>query len=268
MIARLGFAVATDVEPDVLIVDEVLSVGDAAFQQKSAERMQSFRAHGATILLVSHNLALVEAMCDRAIWLERGRIVAEGTASSVVRQYRGDDERAQAQRLAQAAGPAAHQRWGTGRIEIVAVRLKNGRGEATTIFQTGDTLVLEMDYLAHEPIPSPIFGMAIHRQDGVHITGPNTAFAGLTLPTLEGRGTVTYTVPYLPLLEGLYHISVAVLNHNDTEMFDYHDRCYPFRVVSNGRVRERYGMMTLQGEWMYQPAGSYASSGNRSDQPM
>jgi ABC-type polysaccharide/polyol phosphate transport system ATPase subunit len=266
MIARLGFAVATDIEPDVLIIDEVLSVGDAAFQQKSAERIQSFRASGTTILLVSHNLALVEAMCDRAIWLDRGRIVAEGNAASVGRKYRGDDTRAEAKRLAESAGPSLNQRWGTGLIEIVAVRLKNGNGEATTIFETGDTLVLEMDYLAHAPIPSPIFGMAIHRHDGVHITGPNTAFAGLTLPTVEGRGTVTYTVPYLPLLEGLYHISVAVLNYNDTEMFDYHDRCYPFRVIANGRVRERYGMMTLQGEWKYQPADSYASSRNRSDQ--
>ncbi len=268
MIARLGFAVATDVEPDVLIVDEVLSVGDAAFQQKSAERMQSFRANGATILLVSHNLALVEAMCDRAIWLDQGRIVAEGSASSVVRRYRGDDERAEAKRLAESVGPSLTQRWGTGRIEIVAVRLKNGTGEATTIFETGDTLVLEMDYIAHEPIPAPIFGMAIHRHDGVHITGPNTAFAGLTLPTLEGRGTVIYTVPYLPLLEGLYHISVAVVNHNDTEMFDYHDRCYPFRIIKkNSDVRERYGLMTLQGEWTYthRPSSSYASSGNRSD---
>lgn len=266
MVARLGFAVATDIEPDVLIVDEVLSVGDAAFQQKSAERMQSFRANGTTILLVSHNLALVEAMCDRAIWLDRGRIVAEGSASSVVRQYRGGDERVEAKRLAAAAGPTPAQRWGSGLIEIVAVRLKNARGEATTIFETGDTLVLEMDYLAHAAIPAPIFGMAIHRHDGVHITGPNTAFAGLTLPTLEGCGTVTYTVPYLPLLEGLYHISVAVVNHNDTEMFDYHDRCYPFRVVPNGQVRERYGMMTLQGTWTYRSASSYASFGNRSDQ--
>lgn len=267
MLARLGFAVATDVEPDVLIVDEVLSVGDAAFQQKSAERMQSFRANGTTILLVSHNLALVEAMCDRAIWLDRGRIVAEGTASSIVRQYRGDDASAEAKRLAESAGPAPSQRWGTGRIEIVAVRLKNGKGEATTIFETGETLVLEMDYIAHEPIPSPIFGMAIHRHDGVHITGPNTAFAGLTLPTLEGKGTVTYTVPYLPLLEGLYHISVAALNHTDTEMFDYHDRCYPFRIINqNGNMRERYGLMTLQGNWMHQIAN--VSSRNRSDQSM
>jgi len=252
MVARLGFAVATDVEPDILIVDEVLSVGDAAFQLKSAERIQSFRATDATILLVSHNLALVETMCDRAIWIDRGRVVAEGTANSVVHQYRGGDERAEAKRLAETAGPTPTQRWGSGLIEIVAVRLKNARGEEVAIFETGDALILEMDFLAHDAIPAPIFGIAIHRQDGVHITGPNTSFAGLTLPTLEGRGTVTYSIPNLPLLEGLYHISVAVVNQKDTEVFDYHDRCYPFRVVNeSSRVRERWGLVQLQGKWEY-----------------
>ena len=87
MVARLGFAVATDVDPDILILDEVLSVGDTAFQKKSAERIQSFRAHGATILFVSHDLAAVEAMCDRAFWLDHGKVVAEGSVSSVLYRY-------------------------------------------------------------------------------------------------------------------------------------------------------------------------------------
>jgi lipopolysaccharide transport system ATP-binding protein len=251
MIARLGFAVATDVEPDILIVDEVLSVGDAAFQQKSAERMQGFRATGATILLVSHNLALVESMCDRAVWLDHGRIIAEGTATSVVHQYRERDQAVEAARLAEQT--IAHQsRWGNRQIEIVRVRLLDEQGEEQTIFKTGEILVLEMDYQAHTPVAAPIFGMAIHRQDGVHITGPNTAFAGKELPVLEGEGTVTYSIPYLPLLAGLYAMTVAVVNHDDTETFDYHDRVYSFRVVNpEGGVRERYGIMTLQGEWKH-----------------
>jgi lipopolysaccharide transport system ATP-binding protein len=257
MIARLGFAVATDVEPDVLIIDEVLSVGDAAFQQKSAERIQGFRAMGATILLVSHDLALVESMCDRAVWLEHGRVVADGTANSVVHQYLVRDQAIEAARLAQAPEPQPANRWGSRLIEIVAVRVSDGKGTAQTLFKTGDKLVLQMDYQAHAPVPSPTFGMAIHRQDGIHITGPNTAFAGINLPTLDGKGTVTYTIPALPLLEGLYHISVAVLNHDDTEMFDYHDRLYPFRVVNDtSHVCERFGLITLRGEWTYaHPAG-------------
>jgi lipopolysaccharide transport system ATP-binding protein len=251
MIARLGFAVATDVEPDILIVDEVLSVGDAAFQQKSTERMQGFRATGAAILLVSHNLALVESMCDRAVWLDHGRIVAEGTATSVVHQYRERDQAAEAARLAEQT-IARQSRWGSRQIEIVRVRLLDGQGKEQTIFKTGEILVLEMDYQAHTPVAAPIFGMAIHRQDGVHITGPNTAFAGKELPVLEGEGTVTYSIPYLPLLAGLYAMTVAVVNHDDTETFDYHDRVYSFRVVNpEGGVRERYGIMTLQGEWKH-----------------
>jgi lipopolysaccharide transport system ATP-binding protein len=250
MVARLGFAVATDVDPDVLIVDEVLSVGDAAFQKKSAERIQAFRAAGATILFVSHSLDAVKTMCTRAIWLEHGRLVAEGTAESVVRQYLERDQTAEAERLSAQMQSEPANRWGTRRIEIVRVRLTNAAGADQTIFQTGDTLMLHLDYVAHEPIPAPVFGVAIHRHDGVHISGPNTSFAGLMLPTLKGSGTITYSIPGLPLLEGLYHISVAVVNQDDTETFDSHDQAYSFRVVNgNGDVRERYGLVTLRGEW-------------------
>lgn len=249
MIARLGFAVATDVDPDILIVDEILSVGDTAFQIKSLERIQGFRAAGATILLVSHNLDTVRSMCDHVIWLEHGRSVTQGSAEEVVYQYLYHDASVEAGRLA-GASPSPEQRWGSRRIEIKSVRILNQHGEAQTIFKTRDPLILQMDYETHEAIPSPIFGMAIHRQDGTHVTGPNTSTAGITLPTLDGCGTVTFKIPSLLLLEGLYYISAATTNQSDTEIFDYHDRAYPFRVVNGGgAIRERFGLMTLQGEW-------------------
>ncbi|MBI5033453.1 MAG: ABC transporter ATP-binding protein [Chloroflexi bacterium] len=250
MVARLGFAIATDVDPDILILDEVLSVGDVAFQQKSAERIQSFRAAGATILMVSHSMDTVEAMCDRGVWLDHGKLMADGNPAAVVQCYRGDDANVESKRLSVTGNLAANQRWGTGRIEIVNVRLFNEKDVEKTIFRTGDPLALQIDYKCHEAVPSPFFGMAIHRQDGIHITGPNSSFAGVIMPTLDGEGTVIYRVPYLPLLEGLYHISVAVVNQDDTEIFDYHDRAYPFRVVNyDGAMRERYGLVTLRGEW-------------------
>ena len=250
MVARLGFAIATDVDPDILILDEVLSVGDVAFQQKSAERIQSFRAAGATILMVSHSMDTVEAMCDRAVWLDHGKLMVDGNPAAVVQRYRGDDANVESKRLSAAGNLAANQRWGTGRIEIVSVRLLNEKGVEKTIFQTGDSLVLHIDYECHEKIPSPLFGLAIHRQDGIHITGPNTTFSGITLPLLQGNGSLTFLVSYLPLLDGLYYISVAVVNRDDTEIFDYHDRAYPFRVQNGGGgVRERYGLITLRGEW-------------------
>jgi lipopolysaccharide transport system ATP-binding protein len=253
MTARLGFAVATAWVPDILILDEILSVGDAAFQMKSAERIQQMRGEGATVLMVSHNPEAIQTNCDQAVWIDQGRVVVAGTSDMVARQYRGETIAVESKRLADSAKTEEpSKRWGTRAIEITHVRILNGQGAEQTIFRTGEQLVLEMQYEAHRPISAPIFGMAIHHHDGTHITGPNTSFAGLTLPTLAGTGTVKYAVPSLNLLEGLYHITVAVVNHDDTEMFDYHDRNYSFRVANEGGdILERQGLITLRGEWKH-----------------
>jgi lipopolysaccharide transport system ATP-binding protein len=267
MIARLGFSVATDKRPEILIVDEVLSVGDAEFQTKSFERIQGFQALGTTILLVSHSLEKVEQMCSRVVWLGHGKVVALGSAKAVVSQYLGRVAEEEANRLTQerqereqvlAQGHDGNvqrppDEWGNHKVEIVGVRITNEHGTEQTIFRTGQTMILDMHYIAHEPVQAPIFGIAIHRQDGIHVTGPNTAFADLKLPRLEGKGTVTYTIPYLPLLEGLYQFSMAVVNQDDSEIYDYHDRTFPFRVINMGEaIKERYGLMTLRGEWKHQ----------------
>ncbi|MCL4487658.1 MAG: ABC transporter ATP-binding protein [Chloroflexi bacterium] len=241
MVARLGFAVATDVDPDVLLVDEVLSVGDSRFQKKSAERIESFRAAGATILLVSHSLETVKSLCTRAIWLSRGRVMGTGSPMAVVQQYMENERSAD-----------SGWRFGTRRVEVEQVRLMNAKGEPQSVFKTGDTLVLEFDYCAHEAISSPVFGMALHRDDGIHVSGPNTSFAGVVLPTVQGHGTVTFTVPYLPLLEGAYRVSISAHNQGDTEFYDYHDRAYYFEVRNQeGGVQERFGLITLRGEWKH-----------------
>jgi lipopolysaccharide transport system ATP-binding protein len=252
MWARLGFAVAIDVEPDILIVDEVLSVGDQAFQRKCLDRIQEFRARGITILLVSHNIEMIEIMCHRAAWLDHGRLVVVGPAESVARQYREHSAGAEAARLAAPRELKDILRGGTHKIEIVQVRLMDDAGYDKTIFQTGQTLRVEMEYLAHEPVPDPVFGMAIFRQDGTHITGPNTGFDEVQLPTLAGRGKITYAAQ-LPILEGLYEISVSVHNRADTETYDFHDRSYKFRMVNQwGGTSERYGMITLKGDWQHE----------------
>ena len=130
------------------------------------------------------------------------------------------------------------------------MRLLDEHGQPQPVFETGRPLRLEMDYWAPESVSDAVFGMALQRHDGIHISGPNTHFAGLDLPPLQGRGTVIYSVAALPLLDGRYDVSVSVHNRTDTEMFDYHDRAYSFRVIQRERAqRERYGIITLQGEW-------------------
>ncbi len=250
MWARLGFAVATDSQPEVLIVDEILSVGDEAFQRKSLERIQSFQAQGATILLVSHTMETIEKMCQQVAWLDHGQVIAYGSAGSVVDSYLGRVRDNEAKRLAQESEQAPVQRWGEGGVEIRQVRILNKHNLEQHIFHTGETLVLQIDFYAHEPLENPTFGIAIHRQDGFHITGPNTNFAGLQLGKVVGAGSLNYTIPYLPLLEGLYNFSVSAHDEEDTRMYDYHDRLYPFRVDNRGHdIRERYGLMTMRGMW-------------------
>jgi hypothetical protein len=245
--------VATETQPEILIVDEILSVGDEAFQHRSLERIQSFQAEGATILLVSHNMSMIEQMCQQAAWLDHGRIVSIGSAKAVVSQYLGRTLHQEAERLEQETITEPPQRWGNQKIEFTRVRITDENGAEKVIFQTGEKLLLVMEYWAHERISSPIFGIAIHRQDGAHVTGPNTSTDGLALPDIEGRGKITFVIDDLPLLEGLYHFSVAIVNHDDTEMYDYHDRLYPFRVVNYEGIREKYGLVTLHGEWRLNP---------------
>ena len=262
MSARLGFAVATDSQPDILIVDEILSVGDEAFQHKSFERIQSIKAQGATILLVSHSMNTIETMCQRAAWLHHGQLIALDDAKAVVAQYIGYVLKNEAERLAidrKMAGATLDvgqngsiYRWGNRKIEITHVQITNITGTEQTIFNTGQPLILHISYEAHERVQAPIFGIAIHRNDGIHITGPNTAQAGLILPTLNGPGRITYEIASLPLLEGLYSFSIAVVNQDESEVFDYHDRIYSFRVINQEtHTKERYGLLSLSGKWNF-----------------
>lgn len=263
MSARLGFAVATDTQPDILIVDEILSVGDEAFQRKSFERIQAIKSQGATILLVSHSMSTIENECQRAAWLDHGEIIALGDAKAVVAQYTGHVLEKEAERLTierQMVGAnlsidhnESPQRWGNRKIEITHIQITDSAGIERMIFNTNESLLLRIDYEAHERIETPIFGIAIHRQDGIHITGPNTAQAGLTLPTLDGPGRITYKIARLPLLDGLYSFSIAVVNQKDNETFDYHDRLYSFRVINReGHTKEKYGLLTLDGKWEFE----------------
>jgi ABC-type polysaccharide/polyol phosphate transport system ATPase subunit len=247
MYMRLGFAVAIHVDPDILLVDEVLAVGDAAFQRKCLEQIDRMRHRGVTILFVSHDLETVRRLCPRAIWMDQGQVAADGASEAVVQRYQMWSWR-QEEVVQRQVGRGGERRWGTGEIEIVQVRLLNGKGEEETLFRTGEPLVVEMHYRAQRRVEQPVFGLAIHRSDGVHVAGPSTRFSRYEIPWVEGEGRVRYRVEQLPLLEGLYYLSVATVNQEDTEMYDYHDRLYPFSVV-RGKVVECYGVMTLNGSW-------------------
>ncbi|MBN2391076.1 MAG: ABC transporter ATP-binding protein [Anaerolineae bacterium] len=244
MYVRLGFAVAVHMEPEILLVDEVLAVGDAAFQRKCFERIDQMRADGITLLFVSHNAEAVRKHCSRAIWLDSGAVMADGTAEAVAQRYstyawEKDEGHLQ---------PVNSTRWGTGRVQITQVHLLAGEGEETQLFETGDPLTVVLHYKTTERVARPVFGLAIHRSDGTHIAGPNTCIGGLEIASIEGVGKISYSINALPLLEGSYAVSVAVVNSDDSETYDYHDRLYPFRVraVEN---EKQHGVIDLGGHW-------------------
>ncbi len=251
MYVRLAFAVSVYLDAEILLVDEVLAVGDASFQRKCMEHLLALQRAGVTILLVSHDLDAIQRLCHRALWFDQGRIQMEGAPAGVVQAYldavhrRGDRPRGAPSQ------PASPHRWGSGRVRIEQVYLTDGEGQRRDEFETGETMRVHMRYRADGRIERPVFGLAIHRHDGVHICGPNTAFSGFEIPWVEGEGEIIYTIPSLPLLEGMYLLSVSATDDRDIEIFDYHDRAYPFRV-RRGRHQERYGLMTMNGRWAHE----------------
>lgn len=258
MYMRLGFSVAVHVNPNILIIDEILAVGDQAFRMKCVDRIHALKNQGVTIILISHEIETVRRLCSDLIWLEHGEVRAAGATESVASEYKHfSDERIGAQ-MAHQDGTQAFRRWGTREVEITAVRILNAAGNEQTIFRTGDAITLEMSYEAHRPVPEPEFGLAIFRQDGVHLNGPNSRLAGLETGVVSGRGVVRYRIDSLPLLPALYQVTMAIYSSRSPEAYDHHDRAYSFRVIGGGNT-EIDGLLELPATWEWQPLGDAAT---------
>ena len=258
MYVRLGFSVAVHTDPEILLVDEVLAVGDQNFQHKCLERIVELQQRGTTICFVSHNLGAVRRLCSHAIWLDDGIVQAAGDVDDTIAAYlrhAAAEEDARMTATASREAQKAKTGWGTGDVEIVAVSFLDAAGRERSVFRVGEPWVVRLHYRAHRRIERPVFGLAIHRNDGLHVCGPNTQFAGLDIPFIEGEGAILYHVDRLPLLEGTYLLSVSAHNQADTVMYDYHDRLYTFKV-RQVRKGERYGLMNLEGEWEWNDGGT------------
>jgi lipopolysaccharide transport system ATP-binding protein len=261
MYTRLAFAVATSVDPEVLITDEVLAVGDEAFQRKCMERIYTFRQQGRTIVFVSHALDTIRTLCDTAVWLDHGAARAVGPAPAVVDAYLAEVNRREQEELERRgtsapadAGPL--QRYGSRAVEITGVELLDGQGVPHTVFRAHEPLTVRIRYLAHRPAQRPIFGLALHHEGGLLLSGPNTRFFGLDIPQVRGAGYVDYTIPSLPLLAGRYLLSVAVYDDSMLHPYDHHDRLYRLTVQSDN-MRDRFGVLAVEGTWLWEEdAGS------------
>ncbi|MFL6203142.1 MAG: ABC transporter ATP-binding protein [Thermoanaerobaculia bacterium] len=242
MYVRLGFAVAVHTDPDVLLVDEVLAVGDEAFAHRCIRRIEEFLAQGRTLLLVSHSLDLVEGVCDRVLWLEGGVQRLVGTPRRVIDAYRQEvaemegEEHQAARRQRQSAvlGPEGEPlRWGSREAEITSVRLLGPDGERYHL-ESGEPATFEIRARAAQPLSDFVFGVAVSTPRGIECWGTNTDLGGLVPGTFEGEVTVRLTCPSLRLAPGDYVVDAAV-HSRDGAPYDYQRRVVTFNVSSRER---------------------------------
>jgi ABC-type polysaccharide/polyol phosphate transport system ATPase subunit len=251
MYMRLGFAVAIHVDPDVLLVDEVLAVGDEAFTHKCLDKFAELRRRGRTVLLVTHSLDLVTRFCDEALWLDGGVAQAQGDPKRVVDAYlmavaKTENAELEAEDVGQASVEATSDeppdmfravegRWGSRDVEILGVDLVGADGQASHIFQSGEPMEIRLRVHAHQLVSDVVFGVGIFNADGVCCYGTNTHIEGATSGALTGDGEATFVIDRLDLVDGTYKLDVAVHRENGVP-YDYHRLLYTFRVKS--RLKE------------------------------
>jgi ABC-type polysaccharide/polyol phosphate transport system ATPase subunit len=265
MYMRLGFAVAINVDPDVLLVDEVLAVGDEGFTHKCLDKFAEFKRRGKTILLVTHSLGLVERFCDDALWMDGGQLKGMGDPKRIVGAYITDVEVSEEHQLAagdakarEAAvlvspdepvsavlpdnpietveGPAdmfraTEGRWGSREIEITDVQLVGADGVAGHVFHSGQSLAIQIALRSPVENGDFVIGIGIFNAEGVCCYGTNTSLEELKAVRIVGDAQARFTIDSLDLVEGTYKLDVAI-HKLDGYPYDYHRLLYTFRVKS------------------------------------
>jgi ABC-type polysaccharide/polyol phosphate transport system ATPase subunit len=222
MYVRLGFAVAVEADPDILLVDEVLAVGDAAFRRKCLRRMTEFRKRRKAMVVVSHDLETIRSMSDRIVFLDEGRIVGDGEPGEMVRRY---------EQAARQKGSGGLQReWGTREVEITGVEFLDAAGRAADEFAWGDALQARIRYRADRRIDQPVFGYAIATDTGLLINGNNTQIENVEIPFIEGEGSIVLRIDRLTMSRGVYLFSFSV--HSADHRTNYHrlDNVFPISI--------------------------------------
>ena len=254
MFVRLAFAVATCVEPDILIIDEALSVGDGAFARKSFDRIMSFKQANKTILFCSHSMYQVEAICSRVIWLEQGRVQMDGRPDEVVSAYNtfiGGSSLSQSQgspsqpiatvAAAVTPGPRAAA------IRKVEVHAGGQSGPALDIETNKTDLTIDVSFTSDPELPAPSVAVAFVAQDGTMIASAGSRNDGLWLKlAADGRGEVQISFPAFPLLKGRYWVNIYLLCENAIHLYDHASLVAELRVQQQGLEQ---GVVSLPHRW-------------------
>ena len=264
MQVRLAFSVAILAETDLLVMDEVLAVGDASFQEKCFDTFSRYKREGKTIVLVSHDLNSLEEYCDRVLLLNQGEIIADGPAAEVTAAYHrmvAEHALAVERDLPSKLERGDPSQWGSRAVEFVSASLIDGQGQTTRRFDTGGPITLDMQMLVHRDVGDFVCGMAIRRADGLLLAGTNTFLDHVTVSSHSPGATVSirYTVDSLPLLAGGYIVQVSAHDVTGSEIYDHADPAASFHVNNMGG---HVGMLEMHGRWQVEqeqdvPTGAF-----------
>ncbi|MCL2087871.1 MAG: ABC transporter ATP-binding protein [Oscillospiraceae bacterium] len=260
MYMRLAFAVAISVDPDILLIDEILAVGDANFQRKCFERLYEMKKQGVTIVLVSHDLNSIQRICERTIWFKDGMMVEDGKSTYVTEKYLNfmsdtydnpteepsNNEQAKKQpQPSDADSPEQENRRGSGEVKLSGVRMTDSTGAEASNIHTRDGVNIICDYTINDDVDSLVFGINIKRSDGVHVYGIDT-FAEELQPDLQKKsGTVTFTIESFNLLEGTYLFDVSCSSKIGR---DYDYLCDALKLTVNNSTKET-GIVSINHRW-------------------
>jgi len=248
MQVRLAFSTAIQTDPDVLLVDEVLAVGDMDFQQKCFEVFNRYRKEGVTILFVSHDLNSVRRFCDKTLMLESGQRTDFGDTNEVIDRYIYKIEKNKPNDKDISENEPAQEkksRWGNNKIEITGVKFIDKNGNENSNFAFGDPITIRIFYESHEEVSHPVFGIVFYNQD-TYCYGTTTEFKGYDTRAVCGRGYVDFKAKRLQLIGGKFDVTVAIASSDYSTTYDWHDRLYSFNIHNPTRD---LGLFSLDCSW-------------------
>lgn len=259
MYMRLAFSIIINVDPQILLIDEILAVGDDNFQKKCIKKIEDFKEAGITIVLVSHNLQLVERICDRIVLLHNGRIIGDGLPREMISQYKRTlfvwkNTRLREEMINEIGDKREinnQYRWGTGEVRITGVVFLDEKNNPVEYFKSGTLFKVKISFESTEKIVKPVFGIAIHDEMGALITGPNTKTAGMFINEVDGKGAIDYIIPSILLLPGTYYLTTAIYDFLCLHPYDHWEKFWEFDVMENEKIKENLGILSFPSQWVF-----------------
>lgn len=242
MAVRLGFAIAINVDPEILIIDEVLAVGDASFQQKCYQKIESFRRAGKTILFVSHGLGDVTTLCSQVLWMDKGHARAIGRSVDLVSDYLGTSHK-----TFHKADETNGERWGNNEFIVDRVELLNHNEESTDVVHTGRRMTVRIHYKRNSSVDDVIAGLRISHLHGTQVFATNSRRRESELGQFGDSGYVDLVIPRVPMLAGTFQISVDLSDSSELNTYDHWGQCFTFDVLQDTIQDE--GLVTIDATW-------------------